>query len=532
MVSYPDLHERDPRNSRLPFNNSSSSSTQRTPSIASSSRASWSTVRRYRHGRSHHGGSGGGAAYRNEFPIFGVTGDVEIILKSQDGRREQKYVLHRLYLSQNSGFFEANIGEERLQNGDSSRRNDGNDDFQRSRKWRFELEWKGGQDDTPILVQRPVSSSSSSFGASSSSSRPPPLRPKPPAPSTGFFRSMINSSALRVPSVSDDPSDEIFRSYDNLFRIFYNYSPTLDTENIANAYVECKSLLKLADIYDSLDIVGPRIDHHLIRFQGRLWKHIAKYPPSYLKLGFVARSKDIFREALIHVVGQWPAGERQLRGELPQNVMELIEDKVDELEETKARVESKLWRLTLTTSRGERVNPQNDWLAWLVMSFWRQWFAENTTPAPVGILKDTSASLSRESRSSSLSRSRASSSSRANNSALVPLNSNGRSAPPPSQPRPSQHINTGRVFRLIGLAGSAYLGHDEVKRFLRQAGPDVYNRDNVRRAERRMEELKNLARAVVQPLMRNFLELDMRDAGLGYLTCTRIDQRDWPWDED
>lgn len=526
MVSYPDHHERDPRNSRLPFN-SSSSSTQRTPSIASSSRASLSTVRRYRHGRSHHGGSGGGTAVQNEFPIFGVTGDVEIILKSQDGRREQRYLLHRLILNQSSGFFEVNTSEEGVQNEEGSRRNDGGDDVQRSRKWRFELQWRGGEDDTPILVQRPVSSSSS-FGGSSSNSRPPPLRPKPPAPSNGFFRSMANFSALHAPSASDDLSDETFRSYDNLFRIFYNYPPALDTENIANAYVECKSLLKLANIYDSLDIIGPRTDHHLIRFQGRLWKQIAKYPPSYLKLGFLARSKDIFREALIHVVGQWPAGERQLRGEVPQDVIELIEDKVDELEDTKARVESKLWRLTLTTSRGERVNPQNDWLGWLVMSFWRQWFAENTTPAPVSILKDTTGRPSRENRTSSLSRSRASSSSRANNTALVPFNPNGRSVPP----QPSQQINTGRVFRLIGVAGSAYLGHDEMKKFLRQAGPDVYNRENVRRAERRMDELKNLARAAVQPLMRNFLELDMRDAGLGYLTCTRVDQRDWPWDED
>jgi len=526
MVSYPDHHERHPRNSRLPFS-SSSSSTQRTPSVASSSRASLSTVRRYRHGRSHHGGSGGGATVQNEFPIFGVTGDVEIVLKSQNGRREQRYVLHRLILSQCSGFFEANTGEEGVPNGEGFRRNDGSDDVQRSRKWRFELEWRGSEDDMPILVQRPVSSSS--FGEFSSSSRPPPLRPKPPAPSTGFFRSMANFSALHVPTTSDDPLDEIFRSYDNLFRIFYNYSPALDTDNIANAYVECKSLLKLADIYDSLDIIGPRTDHHLLRFQGRLWKQIAKYPPSYLKLGFLARSKDIFREALIHVVGQWPAGERQLRGEVPQHVLELIEDKVDELEETKARVESKLWRLTLTTSRGERVNPQNDWLGWLVISFWRQWFAENTTPAPVSILKDTSTSRpSRDSRASSLTRGPAPSSSRGNNTALVPINPNGRSMPP----QPSQQINTGRVFRLIGVGGSGYLGHDEMKRFLRQAGSDVYNRENVRRAERRMDELKNLARAVVQPLMRNFLELDMRDAGLGYLTCTRVDQRDWPWDVD
>lgn len=333
---------------------------------------------------------------------------------------------------------------------------------------------------------------------------------------------MANFSALHISSTADDPTSELFRSYDNLFRIFYNYPPSLDNVNIAVAYVECKSLLQIADIYDSLDIIGPRIDHHLLRFQGRLWKQIAKYPPSYLKLGYLARSRDIFREALTHVVGQWPAGDRQLRGQIPQNVMELIEDKVDELEETKARVEAKLWRLTLTTNRGERVNPMNDWMGWLVMSFWRQWFAENTTPAPVGILKDSSGRNSRDSRTSS-SHSRNPSSSR------PPANPHNRSMPP--QP-PQQQINTGRIFRLIGAAGSAYLAHDEMKKLLKQAGPDVYSRENLRRAERRMEELKNLARAAVQPLMRNFLELDMRESGLTYLTCTKVEERDWPWEED
>jgi hypothetical protein len=30
--------------------------------------------------------------------------------------------------------------------------------------------------------------------------------------------------------------------------------------------------------------------------------------------------------------------------------------------------------------------------------------------------------------------------------------------------------------------------------------------------------------------MRNFLELDLREGGLPYLTCTRIDPQDFPWD--
>lgn len=319
---------------------------------------------------------------------------------------------------------------------------------------------------------------------------------------------MANFSSLHIPAPTSDPDDDTFRDYDNLFRIFYNYPPTLDPINIANAYVECKSLLHLGDMYDALEVIGPRVDHHLLRFQGRLWKQIAKYPPSYLKLGYMARSKAIFSEAMVHVVGQWPAGLNQLRGQTSDAVMDLIGDKVDEVEELKAKIEGKLFRLTLSTSRGERVTPSNNWLDWLAMSLFRQWLAENTTPPPAPILKPSSSSRPRA----------ASSSTRP---------SMDGSAPPPPPPT---SFNTGRVFRLLGTGGSSYLNHDECKRFLRLC-PDQYNRDNLRRFERRIDEIKERAKDVVKPLMRNFLELEMSGGALPYLTCTRLEVVDFPWDE-
>ena len=77
------------------------------------------------------------------------------------------------------------------------------------------------------------------------------------------------------------------------------------------------------------------------------------------------------------------------------------------------------------------------------------------------------------------------------------------------------------------------MGHDECKRFLR-LNPDNYNRENLRRFERRVEELKNLAKDAVKPLMRNFLELEMgrEGGGLPYLSCTRVEPHDFPWDEE
>jgi len=376
-----------------------------------------------------------------------------------------------------------------------------------------------------MLVQKDVPSSI--FGGGDQ--RPPPVRNKPPVSSEGFFRSMTNFSAMNLSershsSVPTEAGDEVLKDYDNLFRTMYQYPPILDSINIATAYTECKALLHLADMYDALEIVGSRVDHHLLRFGARLFKQIAKYPPSYLKLGYLARSATIFTEAFIHVVGQWPLTAPQLRGQIDANVMDMIEDKVDELQEQQERVESKLWRLTLTTSRGERITPSNDYLSWLAISLFRQWLAENTTPPPTSILKDPSRPVNSQPP-------RASSRSSSSNHIA-----SQRSTAPPSPPPPP--FNPGRVYRLLGSTSStaattpAYLPHDELKRFL-CLQPDLYTRDNLRRFERRMDEVKHLAREAVRPLMRNFLELDLSGlgpAGLGYLTCAKVEEAELPWD--
>ena len=374
MVSYPDSQGAE-----------RSLAIRRPPSVAShSSRAS--TARRHRPHRSHFGGT----SYQpqNEFPVFTHTGDVQILIAN--GRKEQTYLLHKLILAQCSGFFEAGLSEEWANAGEGSsqpsnsalaRLPPGAPQRPEKQRWKYELDW-GQDDDIPMLVQKKTQTSVFGGDALQPSQQPPPPRNKPPTPQAGFFRSMANFSSLHVPAHQNDPDEDTFRDYDNLFRVFYNYPPALDPINIANAYVECKSLLQLADMYDALEVIGPRVDHHLLRFQGRLWKQIAKYPPSYLKLGYMARSKAIFSEAMVHVVGQWPQGINQLRNQIPTPVLELIEDKVDELDELKAKIEVKLFRLTLTTSRGERVTPSNNWLEWMAVSLFRQWLAENTTPPP------------------------------------------------------------------------------------------------------------------------------------------------------
>ncbi|KAK5193307.1 hypothetical protein LTR99_006857 [Exophiala xenobiotica] len=530
-------------------------------------------------GRSHQGGLA--QAPLNEFPFFTQSGDVEIVIAC-DGQ-EKKYLLHRFTLAQFSGFFEASNGEDwsRTQVVPHTRPDHalsaiGEESLQVSatpaaaqstlingprRRWRYELDWESFEDndDEPTLAQKTPE------GALFSPSQPPPppyqaepqRRPRPQPAHTSFFRSMANlalshhggpasQSTAQFP-VTPDPvlTNPLLRDYDNLFRIFYNYPPLLNATNIASAYSECKALLALADLYDALPVVGSRIDHHLLRFSSRLFKQIAKYPPSYLKLGYLARSRTIFSEALTHVVGQWPAALPYIRSpdpsgggyEVPQSVIDLIEDKVDELEELKLRVETKLFRLTLTTSRGERVNPVNDYLGWLAMSLWRQWLAENTTPEVKGILKN----LSSSSRPGSANTGSHTQSGRPSFGAAGGAGGGQTATAMAIQPPPT--VNTGRIFRMIGSTNQeAFLPRDELKRFLKLQPPGhpsssaVYTRDNLRRFERKIDEIKNVAQDLVKPLTRNCLELDLRSlsdgqgGGLGYLTCMKCEEGDIPWE--
>jgi len=534
-----------------------------------------SSSRAKRYNRSHAGGVS--FVPQNEFPVFSHSGDVEIVVKVASGH-ENRYLLHRHTLTRCSGFFEASTSEQwsrartvpeltppstagaieaapgssgearakdggtggelaRISEGRKSSSDEGSRPLPMSlgsprRRWRYELDPGTGDNDIPMLVQKEESTlstttnlppSNSIFGGASRS------KPSATHSNTSFFRSVANLALS--PSQSAQPplppptqaEQDLLRDYDNLFRIMYNYPPILDGINIADAYVQCKSLLTLADQYDALAVVGPRVDHHLLQFQSRLWKQIAKYPISYLRLGYLARSKVIFQEALIHVVGQWPAGERSLRSILPDTVIDIIEDKVDELEETVSRVEARLFRLTLTTRSGERVAPHTNYLDWLAVSLFRQWLADNTTP-PAAPVPDRTRNGGGGGGNRPATRGSANSGGAA--AASLSLGRAVVSVPPLA--------SLGRTYRVLGSPAGAYLGHDECKRFLKLT-PDLYSRDNLRRFEKRVEEIKAVAREVVRPLMGSGLELETTSTGrgvaegIGYLTCTVVGDRDLPW---
>jgi hypothetical protein len=86
----------------------------------------------------------------------------------------------------------------------------------------------------------------------------------------------------------------------------------------------------------------------------------------------------------------------------------------------------------LTNAKGERVTPGNNYLDWLVVSLFRQWLADNTSPQPPPERHHGSRS-----------------------------NHNPPAPPPPVPPLTS----IGRAYRTLGSANAnAYLNHDDCKK--------------------------------------------------------------------
>jgi len=245
---------------------------------APSSRPSFSRTKRYN--RSHAGGS----SYipQNEFPVFSHSGDVEIFVRTTGGEHTNRYLLHRHTLTRCSGFFEASTSDEwsrakTLTAGDEVAKisenhvSDGRELGPVRKRWRYELDWGDDGTDIPMLMQKdeevPIPDTTQSlFGGPVASSSSTSRRQSSSASNHSFFRSVANLSLTTTSRHSRHPSapqadaivpthlsqqdQDVLRDYDNMFRIFYNYSPVLDSISIADAYVQCKSLLTLADQYE------------------------------------------------------------------------------------------------------------------------------------------------------------------------------------------------------------------------------------------------------------------------------------------
>ncbi|KAG6111602.1 hypothetical protein E4U14_002426 [Claviceps sp. LM454 group G7] len=502
---------------------------------------------------------------KDEFPIFAKTGDVEITIRgaiAADGVEavSDTYLLHQDTLARCSGFFAAitssqwskaqsdpaSVNERARDSGDDDggggSSNDGDKDGRGStrngfgstgpkRQWKFELDHGTVWGDVPMLVQTdPLpapkggsgragdsqSSSSSlsepgSGGPAASHTTSSSLQPDDGPPARMNARQRLFNAQPKLEDSLLWEDNFLLCNYENLFRIFYDCGPILENVNFIFARKECNHVLRLADQYDALAVVRPYVEHHLLQFQSTLWKEIAKDPYGFLEFGYLARSKAIFKEAFIHTVGRWYRHQNRPDLDVPDSVLDIAEGKVHELQGNISRVEDQLFRLNLTTEQGQRVTPANDYLGWLVVSLFRQWLADNIKPHALSVLNNESE------------------------------RDEGHHSDDNNEITPSivpSVFDTYRAYRTLGSdSPSAFLGHKNCEAFL-ALNPQLHTPENLVRFEKRMADLKALARDLVRPLLHSSLELDVASAnslwedGPFYFMCTTVQDNDIPWPLD
>jgi hypothetical protein len=175
---------------------------------------------------------------------------------------------------------------------------------------------------------------------------------------------------------------ETRRIWANIFRIFYGLHPSLNPGDPKNVLGYCWDLVNLADCIRATRAVFPAIESALQTLGQRFYALIAEDPVNWIKLGTYMRSALIFKEAAVHIIGNWNTLDDDL-DYLPSAVHELCESKQGELLRMKEAAELRILNHcpgTIlhrgTASKDKPTSYVRDISMWMAVSFYNQWFCE------------------------------------------------------------------------------------------------------------------------------------------------------------
>ena len=264
-------------------------------------------------------------------------------------------------------------------------------------------------------------------------------------------------------------------AYRNLFLTFYNKTPKISSVDINQALSQSEPLVKLANVYDSLSIVGTHLEKIFAQYRHGLYVAVAKDPPRWLAVASDIRSGPIFAEALIHLVGCYPFWPWiTSKDSLKANLLHIIEKKAIDLAHLRTQVNCELLVNTLKNSEdGSYValaGAGESGESWMCVQIYRDWLAQH--------LNDL---------------------------------------------RETNNIHDGTIYRLLGKGGEAYLPYKDLIAKLKEIDMGDWEHDDD------LQALKDFAKQAVRQLVKNNLMVDAESLGIQYLTCVEVDMDDYPW---
>jgi hypothetical protein len=192
------------------------------------------------------------------------------------------------------------------------------------------------------------------------------------------------------------------RAWDWLLGTFYNREPHFDDGSLAGVLSCVMALIECAEAVGSLDQVRDVVDLALMRQDTILWTSIMGNPVVWIELGRRVRSPAIYREAAVHLIGQWETITEADKDRIGPDIRAMLEAKAVELGLAKEAIELRIlghyphFMMRSATDKPGRPSYSSDIYMWMAVCFFRQWFGQNvaddrTRRAPDGGLNFYSA---------------------------------------------------------------------------------------------------------------------------------------------
>lgn len=289
---------------------------------------------------------------------------------------------------------------------------------------------------------------------------------------------------LRIPpnTVGEDDGD---KCWDWLFGCFYGRKPTFDSTTFGATVKDCIALVGAADTIGAIGTVREAVDLALLQQDGVLWSSVASSPIIWAELGRRVQSPAIFKEAIIHIVGQWKMLDSTAKDTLPTETRQLCQDKWDELEINKRAIELRIaghypaFLCQNVEDRPQRTVYANHIYMWMAISHFRHYISQSG-----------------------------------------------------NEGRNRQARDGGYAwYKKFATGGDAYLDHEGMKAF-HQFFPMSGKACGV--LEAHMNVLKDEMKPFVKGLMVNRTHIDpekLEGITEPWLTCTVVEPKDMPWEQ-
>ncbi|CAE6997472.1 hypothetical protein P3342_000612 [Pyrenophora teres f. teres] len=280
---------------------------------------------------------------------------------------------------------------------------------------------------------------------------------------------------------------KIFTYYESIFYAFYNKELSIDDTDMSAALSDCYQLLQIGDYLGCTGLIRNPIEVALLKHGQELFRAIQSAPYAWVEMGYRIRSELIFRECMIHLVGNWKTYKAdetthpyltvvpQLRP-LVEKYHSVLIDKCRTMELALMSHYPGHIRLPVDDLPIKREAYAKDILVWMALTFFRHWVGQRL---------------------------------------LLGAGFHG--------------VDCGyELYKQISTAGEAYMDKSVINQFHTRF-PMTKKALNV--LENHLLEIKECMKDLVDQhmILKSNCQLDIHRFPVGYLTCTEFRKADCPW---